>query len=100
MQIVDDLLSKDIRIRQVVAVFQAAVFEPEDVEVQFVPFKDLVVGEAAPTAVGVLMLRPIAAAFGVWLARFVEFDELVQVGAFEWIGLEREVLVGAEVLDP
>ena len=40
-----NLLSEDFRIRKVLAVFERVVFEPEDVEVGFVAFDDLVVVE-------------------------------------------------------
>ena len=39
LQIVGDFLGQNIRQRQVVGVFEAGVFEPEDVEVHFVAFE-------------------------------------------------------------
>jgi len=100
LQIIGDLLSQNFRIWKVLAVFQRIVFEPEDVEVGFVAFDDLVVGEAAPATVGLLFLGPIAAAFGSRVFGFVERYELVEVGSLERVGFEGEVLVGAEVVDP
>ena len=50
LQIFSDFLGQHFWGRQILAVFERVVFEPEDVEVGFVAFDDLVVGEAAPAA--------------------------------------------------
>ena len=100
MQIVGDFLGQDAWVGQVFAVFQRIIFEPEDVEVGFVAFDDLFVGEAAPSAVGVLVLGPILPSFFAGFFGFVESDELVEVGSCKRAGFEGEVLIGAEVVDP
>ena len=77
--------------REVVAVFEGIVLEPEDVEVGFVAGDDLGVGEFLE-ALGFLALGDGS---GV-----IDGFEVVEVLVGEGIGLEGEVLVGAEVVDP
>ena len=79
-------------------VFEGVVFEPEDVEAGFVAGDEFVVGVGTPAAVGFLV-GPGGFA-SVPIRRVVAFHELVEVFALERIGLEREVFVGAEVVDP
>ena len=50
LQVVSDLLRKDVRSGQVVGIFEARVFEPEDVEVHFVSLQEFFVGEDSPAA--------------------------------------------------
>ena len=50
LQVVSDLLRKDVRSGQIVRVFEARVFEPEDVEVHFVSLQEFFVGEDSPAA--------------------------------------------------
>jgi len=98
LKVVGDLLGEDLRVGEVLALLEALVFDPEDVQVQFVALRKLLVGEGPPAAVRVL-LRPRLLTL-VPVLRVEALDELVQVLADEWILLEREVLVGAEVVDP
>ena len=87
----DDLGREDRGSREVVAVFEGLVFEPEDVEVSFVSCDDLVVGEAFE-AVG---LPPLGEG-----SSLVHGFEVFEVFIGQRIRLEREVLVGAQVVDP
>jgi hypothetical protein len=50
LQVVGDFLGEDVGRRQVVAVFQALVAEPEDVVVVLVPLHKVVVVERPPIA--------------------------------------------------
>ena len=64
LKILCNLLSQHFWIGQVLTVFQRVILEPEDVEVGFVAFDDLVVGEATPASVGFFVLGPVGASFG------------------------------------
>ena len=67
------------------------VLEPEDIEVDLVALEQVVVSEA---------VEPLGLVAGVAILRVIAGDEIVQVGALESIGLEREVLVGAQIVNP
>ena len=91
LQILDDLGGDHVGGGEIGGVFQAVVFEPEDVQAGFVALDQVVVGEGVE-ALGLLALVAI---LGV-----VAGDEIVQVLAAQRVRLQREVLVGAEVVDP
>lgn len=93
-------MSQYFSIWQILAVFERIIFEPEDVEVGFIAFDDLVVVKGSPAAVGVLVFRPILTSLFAGIFGFIEVDELVEVGSLERVGFEGEVYVGAEVVDP
>ena len=86
LQVLGDFCGQDFRFREAVDVFEGVVFQPEQVEVEFVAFDEVFVGEAAE-AVG-------------FFAVFVAMDEVVQVFAGEFLGFEGLVDVGAVVVDP
>ena len=90
-QALHDLPRQDRRIGQVVGVLQALVLEPEDVQAGLVPFHQIVIAEG-PEAFRLLSVVPVL--------RIVAFDEVLQVLQLERIGLEGEVLVGPQVVDP
>jgi len=71
LQVFGDFCSQDFRFGQIVDVFQAVVFEPEQVEVEFVAFDQVFDGEAAE-AVG-------------FFAGFVAVDEVVEVFGGEFL---------------
>ena len=91
LQILNNFGGQDGGIGQIGRIAQAVIPEPEDVEVGFVALDQVFVGEAAEA----LGFAALVAIFGI-----VAADEVVQVGAGEGVGLQREVLVGAEVVDP
>ncbi len=97
-QVFDHLLRDHLRSRKVLRVLQRFVLEPEDVEARLVACDKFLVAVGAPAAVGVL-LRPRGFAL-VAVLRVVAGDELVQVRALEEIRLQREVLVGPQIVDP
>jgi len=107
-EVVDDFLGDDVGVGKIGGVFEGVVFEPEDVEAGFVAGDQLVIIVGAPTAVGFLVgpggFAIVAIAHGPLVGpvvmAVVAFHELIEVFALKWIGLEREVLVGAEVVDP
>ena len=70
LQVLNDFLGDDIRRREVVGISQAFVLQPEDVQAGLVTVVRLVAG-----------------------------DELVEILTPERGGLEREVLVGAQVVE-
>ena len=72
-------------------VLEAIVFQPENVQAGFVAFDQIVVSEGVE-ALGFLALVAI---FGM-----VAGDKIIQVLAAQWVCLQREVLICAEVVDP
>ena len=99
MQIVGDFLGEDVGGRQVIGVFKAAVFQPEDVEVYFVPLHQFVVVERSPVAFGVLLGVPGGLA-EMSFARAVALHELIEVFSLERVRFLCEVPVGSQVVDP
>ena len=87
----DDLGGEDVGGRQVVGVVQALVAEPEQVERELVAGRDLVV---------VVALEPVRLFRPLSVARSVARYEVLEVGDGERVGLEREVLVRPQVVDP
>src|SRR5436309_2639588 len=83
---------------EVRAVLQTLVPQPEQVEAHLVASDDLIVVKRAPSTLRV-RLRPRRLTL-LPHAGLVTHDELVEIGAGHALGLEREVLVGAEVVDP
>ncbi len=90
-EVLDDLGCDHTGCRQVVGVLQALVAEPEDVEARLVAGDQLVVAEP---------VEPLALLSLASLPGLVALDEVVEVGAGEGVGLEREVLVRPQVVDP
>jgi len=72
-------------------IFQAIVLQPENVQAGFVAFYQVVIVEGVE-ALGFLALVAI---FGM-----VAGDKIIQVLAAQWVCLQREVLICAEVVDP
>src|SRR5690606_21713533 len=97
-QLLDDLRRNDIRLRQVRRGLERLVPQPEDVEARLVPGNQLLVRERAPATLRVGVAPGCRA--GLSLAGPVAFDELVEIRSPERIGLEREVLVRPQVVDP
>jgi hypothetical protein len=91
LQILDDLRCDYIGGWQIGSVFQAIVFEPEDVQAGFIAFDQLVIREGVK-ALGLLAL--------VTILCFVAGYEVIQVLAAQRIRLQGEVFIGAEVVDP
>ena len=60
LEIFDNFLSDDVGIGEIRAVFQAFVFEPKDVEVEFIALDQLFVGETLE-ALGFFSLMAISA---------------------------------------
>ena len=87
LQVVDDFLGEDIGVGQVVGFFQGFVKQPEDVEVGIVSLQHLVVFVATPAAFGSFFRPDAIAAIGA--LGVVAFDELVQVGSFQRVGLSE-----------
>ena len=77
--------------REVVGVLERLVAQPGDVQAGLVARQQLVVGERPEP----LALHPLVARF-----RVVAGDEVVEVLAPERVLFQREVLVGAQVVDP
>ena len=97
-KILHDIRRQHVRFGQVGRLLQRFVAQPEDVEVDLVPRHQFVVAckpasdrRGSPPTSG----RALVAVVGI-----VAVDEFVQVGAGERVLLEREVHVGAQVVDP
>lgn len=99
LEIVGDFLGQDFGVGEVFAVFQAFVLEPEDVQVRLVALDQVLVVEGAPAAIGFLLRvprrPPLAPRLGL-----EALDEIVQVAALQGLGLQREVHVRPQVVDP
>jgi hypothetical protein len=89
--VLDDLLLQHIRRRQIVEVVQAVVFQPEDIETGLVTGHQVFVAEQLEAFGG----DALVAVF-----RVVAGDEILQVVQLESACLQREVLVGAQVVEP
>ncbi len=86
LQVFDNFGGKNGWIRQIVCVFEAFVAEPGDIEAQLVAFLQILITEATE-AFGCLAL--------VAVLHVIAGDEVIEIGAFERVCFEREVLVGA-----
>ena len=70
----------DVRIREIVGIFEAFIFEPEDVEAQFIPLEQFFIRKGAPPALRIFWrpcwfsVKPIFGA--VALNKFVEVGSL------------------------
>src|SRR5690606_35103700 len=104
LQILYDLGGEHSRFRQVSAIFQAVVLQPEYVEARLVTGHDLVVAVLAPAAFGTCAVRggggtpsllALATVIGV-----VASHEVLEVVVLEWVGLQRVLDVGAVVVEP
>ena len=98
VKVLHDLGGQHFRIGQILTVLQRAVAEPQEVQVQLVALSQFVVLERPPTAA--LVLRAPRRLPHVALARPIAGHEVVEVRSPERLHLEREVLVGAQVVDP
>ena len=87
----DDFLLQHIRRRQVVEVVQAVVLEPEDVQAGLVARHQVGMAEV-PEALAFLALVAVGRAVAVY--------EVAQVVRPQRPRLEREVPVGAQVVNP
>lgn len=97
-EVFDDLLGEDIGVGKLVGFFQAFVPEPEDVEAGFVAVDKFFVIVSAPAAVRIPFgpsRRPL-----IVILRIIALDKFVEVLLLQWIGLESDVLVGLEIVDP
>ena len=107
-EVIDDFLGDDVGVGEIGGVFKGVVFDPEDVEAGFVASHKFVVVVGTPAAVGFFIgpggFAGVAIASGLLVGpveiAVVTFHELVEVFAFEGIGFECEVLVGAEIVNP
>jgi hypothetical protein len=91
LQVLHDLGGDHVGGREVGGVLQAVVFEPENVQAGLVAFDQFVISEGME-AVTLLTLVAILCVVAGY--------EIIQVLAAQRVGLQREVLVGAEVVDP
>src|ERR1019366_1411195 len=91
LQVFDDLGRGNSGVREVVGIAETVVAQPEDIEVGFVALDQVFVGEGSEA----LGFGPLVA-----VIRVVGADEIVQVATGEGVGLQGEVLVGAEIVDP
>lgn len=91
LQILNNFGCEDRGIGQVVRVLQIFIAKPSDIEAQLVALLQLLVTEAAE-AFGFVALEPVR--------RIKTRDKMVEIGSLQRVGLEREVLVRAEIIDP
>ena len=74
-QIFDDFLGENIRIGEVVGLFEALVSEPEDIEASFVAVDEFIIVVCAPAPVGILF-RPCGLAL-IAVLGVVALNELI-----------------------
>ena len=98
LQILNYLGGNLIGFRQVVKVGQAPVLYPKNVEIGFVAGDDFVVGELAPTALGMRLAPRFSTQVAVFWS--VALNEICQILKCEWRILERVVNVGAVIVNP
>ena len=87
----DDFLLQHLGRRQIIQVVQAVVFQPEDVQAGLVAGHQLVVAEELEAICG----DALVAVF-----RVIAGDEILQVIELQGARLQREMLVGAQVVKP
>ena len=86
-----DFTGEDVWVGEISRIFKAFVYEPEDVEVYFVPLQQFFNGEGSES-LGFLSFMSV---LGI-----VAADKVLEVLVFEGIGFEGEVHVSAEVVYP
>ena len=91
LQILGDFGGDHVWIGQIGGIFQAIVFQPEDIQTDFVAFDQVFVVEDVES------FRFFAV---VAVLRVVASDEVVEVGPGQLVGFQSEVLVCAAVIDP
>jgi hypothetical protein len=98
LEIFDYLGGDDVGVREIGAVFEAFVFKPKDVEIEFVALGERVVIVRTPATLRIVF-RPrwFSVLAILWI---VGSDEVVEVAALQWVFLEREMFVGAQIVDP
>jgi hypothetical protein len=97
-QIFGDFGGNHVGLREVVGIEQALVFQPEQIEADLVAGQQILQLVDTPAASrGLLAPGGLALVDGTGL---VEAHEFIEVGALQRVGLEGEVLVGAQVVDP
>lgn len=99
LQILDDLLSQDIRVRQVVQVREAFVLDPGDVQAGLVSGDDILVRELPPSSFGILLYIEGFLAF-IDVGRVIAVDEVSEVFKLQWVLFQGEVYVGPEIIEP
>src|SRR2546425_5191534 len=97
-EILNDLSSNNGRIRKILRIFKALIPQPKHIQVRLVAGDQLVIRIAAPSAIRIL-LGPHRHAL-VTVLGMVAADKLIEVAALKRVGLQREVLVCAEIVDP
>jgi len=91
LQVLDNFGCQHGRIWQIGGIAKAVIAEPEDIEIGLIALDQVCVVEGSKA----LSLAPLVTPHGI-----VAADKVVQVGKGEAVGLQGEVLVGAEVMDP
>lgn len=84
-------MGDDFGRRKIGGIFEALVFEPEDIEVRLVALHEVFIGEGLKT----FGLFAFVAVFLI-----VTYDKIIEVRAPERVFLEREVHVRPQVVDP
>lgn len=90
-QILHDLRRQHVGVGEVVTVLQDLVLQPEDVQADLVARQQVVIGEGAEA----LRLLPV-----VPVLRMVALDKVPQVVEGQRVGLQREVHIRAQVVNP
>jgi hypothetical protein len=95
---VEELIASAISAARISGVREAFVLYPENIETELVTLEKFLIAEATPTALRVRFapsLRPLM--HPAWL---IAIDEFIEVAALNWLLLEREMHVGAQVINP
>ena len=98
LQVFDDIIGQHIGCRQIVQIGKRLVLDPENVEAGLVPCQNVRNVEFAPAAIWIILAPRFGALIAVF--RMITGNEILQVGILHRILLQREMDIGAEIIDP
>src|SRR5206468_9877398 len=91
LQILGYLLSKNFRCRQICGIFEAVVFQPEDIQTYFIALHQFIVIEDFEALAFMLLVTIVCIE-----AR----DEIREIVVLQTICLQREMLIRSQVINP
>lgn len=86
----NDFLLQNFRWRQIIQVIEAVILEPENIQAGFISCNKFVVAKVFE-AFRLGSLVPVI--------RVIAVNEFLKILKFQWASLEREMLIGAQVIN-